>query len=159
MLKLLRLIRFNAKITQLSTTLRKAVGPLTNFFIVFSIVFFAFVQFGYLVFGTLNYEYATFITATETVFSMLLMKMNIDSLMQVDSVLAPLFLFFFILVTVFILLNMLLSILNDIFTTVRADKSCRPDDPAMVDFMVSELKRFLGVTQKYKSKFVFKKLF
>ncbi|XP_046579125.1 polycystic kidney disease protein 1-like 2 [Haliotis rubra] len=146
MLKLLRLIRFNTKITQLSTTLKKSVGPIVNFLIVFSIVFFAFTQFAYLVFGPQSSEYFSFVTSMETLFSMLLMKVNIEEIIMADDILGPLFLFTFTLVVIFILVNMLLSILNEVFTGVRLDTRCRPDDPKMVEFMYSELKRIIGLS-------------
>jgi len=150
MVKLLRLIRFNAKVNQLSTTLRKAVGPIFNFFVVFTVVFVAFTQFAYMVFGPVSGEYYSFLTSLETLFSMLLMKVDIDQVMTASSVLGPIFLFLFILVVVFVLLNMLVSILNEVFTEVRTDEKCRPDDPEMVDFMISELKRIVGISETHK---------
>ncbi|XP_067671787.1 polycystin-1-like protein 2 [Haliotis asinina] len=146
MLKLLRLIRFNTKITQLSTTLKRSIGPIVNFLIIFSLVFVAFTQFAYLVFGPLSSEYYSFVTSMETLFSMLLMKVNVEEVIMANSILGPLFLFTFVLVVVFILINMLLSILNEVFTGVRLDARCCPDDPQMAEFMYSELKRIIGLS-------------
>ncbi|XP_021346749.1 polycystic kidney disease protein 1-like 2 isoform X2 [Mizuhopecten yessoensis] len=143
MLKLLLILRFNPKITQLSGTLRKAKGPITNFMVVFVLTFLSFAQFGYLVFGGVDRGYYTFITTLETLMSMLMMKMEIDNMIMVNGLLGSLFLFLFVLVIVFILINMLLSVINDAFTEVRKDPSFLPDDPAMATFLLDQIKAFI----------------
>ncbi|XP_033737386.1 polycystic kidney disease protein 1-like 2 [Pecten maximus] len=143
MLKLLLILRFNPKITQLSGTLQKAKGPISNFMVVFVLTFLAFAQFGYLVFGRVDHGYYTFITTLETLMSMLMMKMEIDNMILVNGLLGSLFVFLFVLFIVFILINMLLSVINDAFTEVRKDPSFLPDDPAMVTFLLDQVKAFI----------------
>ncbi|XP_069123303.1 uncharacterized protein [Argopecten irradians] len=143
MLKLLLILRFNPKITQLSGTLQKAKGPISNFMVVFVLTFLAFAQFGYLVFGRVDQGYYTFITTLETLMSMLMMKMEIDNMMLTNGLLGSLFVFLFVLFIVFILINMLLSVINDAFTEVRKDPSFLPDDPAMASFLLNQIKAFI----------------
>ncbi|XP_060067008.1 polycystin-1-like protein 2 [Ylistrum balloti] len=143
MLKLLLILRFNPKITQLSGTLKKAKGPISSFMVVFVLTFLAFAQFGYLVFGRVDRGYYTFIATLETLMSMLMMKMEIDNMILVNGLLGSLFVFLFVMVIVFILINMLLSMINDAFTEVRKDPSFLPDDPAMATFLLDQIKAFV----------------
>lgn len=143
MLKTLKLVRFNAKIAQLYGTITKSSKPLLNYMIVFLISFSAFVSCGYLLFGPHDYEYSSFIRTSETLMSMLMMKVNIDTVLVVSGLLGSLYIFFFVLFVVFVLLNILLSIINEAFADSRKDPSCQSDDPQMVDFLLGQLKRFI----------------
>ena len=148
MLKLLQLIRFNTKVSQLSSTLTRARGPIVSFFVVFSFVFMAFSAAGYLIFGSVDPQYKSILASIETLMSMLMMKVNINGMLQVNGILGYVYLFLFVLFIVFILINMLLSILNDAFTEVREDPKLRAQDPKVVDFLIEQLKKIVFPNSK-----------
>ena len=89
MLKLLKLLRFNKKVTELSTILYFAVKPLLGFLVSFWIIYFAFAQFGYLSFGHDLYDYRSIISTIETLMAMMLMSFNYKDLEERHRVLGP----------------------------------------------------------------------
>ncbi|KAK3090876.1 hypothetical protein FSP39_015410 [Pinctada imbricata] len=156
MLKLLQLIRFNTKISQLSSTLARARGPIISFFVVFTGIIMAFSSSGYMIFGRADPQYKSFFDSIETLMSMLMMKVDINNMLLVNGTLGYLYLFLFVLLIVFILINMLLSILNDAFTEVREDPKLRAEDPKVVDFLIEQLKKLIfSDHSKPKGKFLY----
>ena len=63
---------------------------------------------------------------------------------EANRVLGPAYFFFYMLFVVFILLNMFLSILNETFAAVRHDLSQQSNDYEIVDFMLKNLRNWVG---------------
>ena len=74
-IKFLKLLRFNKRMGMLTATLRHAWPNLWQFMIFFAIMFFAFTQLAYCMFHTTLYDFQSFITAAETLFSVMLGNM------------------------------------------------------------------------------------
>jgi len=68
---------------------------------------------------------------------MIMGRFDIYNMQAVNQWLTQVFLFLFVVSVTFIVVNMLLSILNDTFTAVRNDKKKQKNDYEIVDFMVS----------------------
>lgn len=69
-------------------------------------------------------------------FVMMMGKFDIYSMLGVNQWLTQIFLFLFVVTVTFIIVNMLVSILNDTFTAVRNDSSKQKNDYEIVDFML-----------------------
>jgi len=68
---------------------------------------------------------------------MIMGRFDIYNMQAVNQCLTQVFLFLFVVSVTFIVVNMLLSILNDTFTAVRNDKKKQKNDYEIVNFMVS----------------------
>lgn len=69
-------------------------------------------------------------------FVMMMGKFDIYNMLGVNQWLTQIFLFLFVVTVTFIIVNMLISILNDTFSAVRNDKSKQTNDYEIVDFML-----------------------
>lgn len=67
---------------------------------------------------------------------MMMGKFDIYNMLGVNQWLTQIFLFLFVVTVTFIIVNMLISILNDTFSAVRNDKSKQKNDYEIVDFML-----------------------
>lgn len=68
---------------------------------------------------------------------MMMGKFDIYNMLEVNQWLTQLFIFLFVVTITFIVVNMLLSILNDTFSAVRNDNTKQQNDYEIVDFMMS----------------------
>ena len=145
MIKMLKLLRFNRKVAELITTLDVATKPLLGFFVFFTIVYVAFAQFGLLVFGRTLREYSTFIATLESLFSMMLMNFNYSHLEGSDKVLGPLFFVVYVVVLAFVIINVLVSILNESYAQVKRRHLTSNDDYKMVNYIVRNFRKLLSI--------------
>ena len=144
MVKLMRLLRFNVKIVELSSTLRVSLGTMSAFFLYFIIVLCAFAQWGYAVFGNTNVDYYSFITTLETLISMMLMSFNYNLLVAAYPAMGNLFFVLYILFVGFVLLNMMVAILDESACAVREGQLLSSDDFMMVDYVARRIRKFFG---------------
>ncbi|XP_070581220.1 polycystin family receptor for egg jelly-like isoform X2 [Ptychodera flava] len=146
-LKFLKLLRFNKRMSFLSSTLRAAAKDIFYFFIMFAIIFAAFAQSFYLVFSRKVFDFADFIYTLEALFGTMLGKFKWNSMKEADSVMAPLLFFFFVMSITFILINMFLTILNENFSEVKRNTEKQSNEYEMVDFMMGRFKLWTGLGQ------------
>lgn len=71
---------------------------------------------------------------------MMMGKFDIYNMLGVNQWITQVFIFLFVVTVTFIVVNMLLSILNDTFTAVRNDKAKQQNDYEIVDFMLGRYK-------------------
>ena len=69
-------------------------------------------------------------------FVMMMGKFDIYSMLGVNQWITQIFLFLFVVTVTFIIVNMLISILNDTFSAVRRDKNKQNNDYEIIDFML-----------------------
>ena len=143
-LKLLRLLRFNRRMSMLSATIKAAAKPLVGFFIYFAVVFLAFAQFAFVVMGGSNENYATFHKTIATQFSLTLGSFDFEAINLSNRMLGPLYFFFYVLCVLFILMNVFLSIINDTFVEVSEDVSLQGNEHEIMDFMFHTIKKNVG---------------
>lgn len=74
--RFLRLLRFNKKISLLSSTLRHSAGMLISFSFVFNIAFLSFACTAYLFFMSRLFEFRSYIVTLETLLSMMLGRLT-----------------------------------------------------------------------------------
>ena len=80
-LKFIKLLRFNRRISLLSTTIRYATWDLMSFAFMFTIAFVAFANAFYLIFSGALYDYSTYVTTLETLLSTMLNKFSFDGVL------------------------------------------------------------------------------
>lgn len=144
-LKFLKLLRFNKRMSLLASTLKNSCRDLMHFSIIFNIVFLAFIQLFYLVYAKNLTSFKTFITACESGLTMMMGKFEIYDMKMVEPVMTQLFIFAYVVTITFIVVNMLLSILNETFGAVRSDIAKQNNEYEIVDFMMNRFKLWTGL--------------
>ena len=143
-LKFLKLLRFNKRVSFLSSTLKYSANELIAFGFMFIVIWCAFVQLMYLFFQDKAIGFSTFIRAMSTCFEIMLGKFSVDPLVKANSFFGPVLFSLYNIFIVFILLNMFVSIINDTFSLVRSDVAKQLDDYQMVNFICRKLKKLIN---------------
>ncbi|XP_076456106.1 polycystin-1-like protein 2 [Babylonia areolata] len=143
-LKTVHLLRFNRKVSMLGSTLLRSAKDLSSFVIVFFFFFLAFFSSGFVLFGSQLAQYSSAVTTVETLMAVCLGEAQFQVLDEANRVLGPLYFFLYMMFVVFVLLNMFLTILNETFSAVRHDLSLQSNEYEVVDFMLHNLKNWLG---------------
>lgn len=144
-IKGIKLLRFNRRITILAQTLRGAAGPLAAFSVVFLVFFFSYSLFAFAVFGKDLPEFYNFVSTCETVMGILLGAFDYLSIEEAAPVLGPLFFFSFMVMGTFILMNMFLTIVLDVFSEVKESIDEQENEYEIVDFMIRRFRKFTGM--------------
>jgi hypothetical protein len=144
-IKFLKLLRFNKRVSFLSSTMQHAAKELIAFGFMFVILWLAFVQLLHLFFQDKTTGFSTLIRSMTTCFQIMLGKFQVDPLVQANSFFGPLLFSIYNIFIVFILLNMFVSIINDTFAAVRNDVDKQADDYQMVKFIRNKLKTLVGI--------------
>ena len=135
-IKLLRIIRFNRHVCQMMATLKRSCKPLVSFSVVFLTALLGFTHFGYVVFGSSLEAYSTYF---KTLRAMLVMtlggRLYFNELISIDQVIAPSFLFLYMLVIGCILVNLFVTILMDTYAEVADVQGGDFSDADLGDFM------------------------
>ncbi|XP_071797300.1 polycystin-1-like [Asterias amurensis] len=143
LIRYMRLLRLNAKMSLLGSTLAYAAKDLFYFSIIWSLVFCAFAQLTYLLFHAIVGSFSTFITTTETLFSMLLGKFDFEALKMAKPIIGGAVFVVYIMTMYMILTNMFITIVTEAFRQLRAKKgSDDATDHEMVEFMIDRFKAF-----------------
>ena len=142
-LKLIKLLRFNKKMSLLSQTLRRCGRQLAQFSVIFMIVFFSFVQFFHIILLSDMYQFMTFIRAWETSFAMMLGRFEFQEMTRSNPY-SPIFFILFMVVNMFILLNMALSIVIESFTAIKNDAEQQNNEYEIVDYIFNRFKSWTG---------------
>ena len=144
--KLLRLLRFNAHICQMSASLRKAARHISSFSVVFLILLIAFANLGMLVFGNVVTSYSLFMEAV----SALLLKflggdMHYYEIRNENRIIGPMFVFFYMLCMGFVLMNMFVAILNESYDEVKELSGGTFPDAKLGNFMRRYYREHIGM--------------
>lgn len=145
-LKIIRLLRFNRRMSLLAQTLRVCIPRICAFLVIYGSSFFAFSLFGTLVFGQDMEGFGTILRSATTLMDTILGKFQLKEMTNANRIIGPFFFYFYTVIMVFILINMFLSIINDSFAEVKSDVNKQSNDYEIVDFMVHRLKENIGKT-------------
>lgn len=146
-LKLLRLVRFNHHICQMQGTLKRSAQPILSFSLILVIMVIAFAQFGFVCFGSNIAIFSSFVHSLRGVLLMSVGK-QIDYLEihLINPVLGSLYLFFFLCMMLFVLVDVFLAILVDSYGEVREEQGIDFADAKlgtfMYDFFIKETSEF-----------------
>ncbi|CAF3366379.1 unnamed protein product [Rotaria sp. Silwood1] len=143
--KFLRLLRFNQRMSMLSSTLMYAAKDLISFSFMFSIVYFGYLTLFFLLFHSKLLECSNPLSTAQMLFEMMLLKFDVSDLYAADIFLGPFCFTLFIVFVVFICMNMFISIIADSFRVVRHNISLQNSEHEIVDFMVNQMKKWTGI--------------
>ena len=146
-IKFIKLLRFNKKMLLLAETLKHCGKNLALFSIVFGIVFFSFVQFFHIILLQDMLQFVTFWRSWMTSFAMMLGRFDFQRMTRSNS-LSPIFFILFMVVNMFILLNMLLSIVIESFTAVKNEAAEKKNDHEIIEFLLNRFKSWTGKNQQ-----------
>ncbi|KAL9954033.1 hypothetical protein ACROYT_G041521 [Oculina patagonica] len=153
-LKLLNLIRFNPYVIFLFSSFRQSVGYQLSYLFVFLIVFNAFVISGMTFFGGTILNYSSYMQAVISQFQFLLgTAVPIDDLRNDKPFIGPTFALLFMLCMTIILMNMLVSVLNESYTDAKTNIEESAEQLEMARFIGE---RFMDMFQEGKRKPEFK---
>lgn len=146
-LRLLRLIKFNSHVVILLTAMRKSMRPLMSFTVVLAIVFIAYGHAGLLLFGKNVYMFSSWRLVIVSQFLMSLGgHVPRDELVAENRILAPLYNESFLFLTLFILVNMFVAILNEA-QTKSTNSTKDEDDIEVANLLLSKFLNFLGLSE------------
>ncbi|XP_022092642.1 uncharacterized protein LOC110980349 [Acanthaster planci] len=146
--KFIRLLRFNRRLLLFSMTLRQCGKDLAYYGVVFCLVFGAYALFAYAIFHLHLENFSTFVGTLETLFSTILGKFEFQDMISVHSFLGPTFFFTYVVIIVFVMINMFLSIINETFGKVRHDNEAVKNELEIVDFMLQRFKRWSSLSER-----------
>ena len=135
-LKLLNLIRFNPYVIFLFASFRQSAGYQLSYLGVFLIVFNAFIISGMTFFGGTVSNYSSYLQAVVSQFQFLLgTALPIDDLRNDKPFIGPTFALLFMLCMTVVLMNMLVSVLNESYTDAKTNVEESADQLEMVRFI------------------------
>jgi hypothetical protein len=143
-MKLLKLLRFSRKITELISTLSLAKESISGFFLVLSLLMSAFSQFFYIEYGRSSEDYSTYFGTLETLFAMMMNRYT--ELGQQDKVLGPVFFVIYMFVVSFITMEIIVSVIGTDYSSVRTG-TLTSSEYDMVEFMLGKVKDTFGLGQ------------
>mmetsp|Transcript_75492 Transcript_75492/g.201809 ORF Transcript_75492/g.201809 Transcript_75492/m.201809 type:complete len:912 (+) Transcript_75492:3-2738(+) len=119
MTRLLEAFSAQPRLAVLTKTLRLAATDLIHFGIVFLSAFWTYAVMGHVLFGRALPEFATLSRALQTCFAILFGDFSFDDMLQSGRMVACLWLATYLCLVLLIILNMLLAIIMDTYTTVK----------------------------------------
>lgn len=143
-LKFLRMLRFNRKVSVLTSTVKASANKLASFMLMFLVIFLAYCFLVYLVFGPVLEDYRSFIRCMVSMMSMVLGNFAFYDLVDVNAIIGPAVFFTFMVFFQFILINMFIGILCDTFNDVRHDSEKQGNEYEIVQFISNRIKAFVG---------------
>lgn len=144
-LKFMKLFRFNRRIFLLSCTLRRASGELLQYSLVFLIVFMAFAQLYHFLFSTNHDSFNTLLGSMQKLLGVLLGKFNIDELMSAHKLLGVMIFLLYMVITNFLLLNILIVIIIDSFNVVKQQNDQMKNDFELLEYIIVRFKDAFGI--------------
>lgn len=152
--KFLRIIRFNRHVCQMVSSLKLSSPHITSYSVLFFVNILSFTLFGVLVFGNDLESYHTFVEALVTLIQKFLGgDLYFYELQSSNRILAPLFVFGYMLSMAFILINMFVAILNESYESVKELSGGKFADAELGSFIKQYyLARFLRLHEVVKRK-------
>ncbi|XP_006813809.1 polycystin-1-like protein 2 [Saccoglossus kowalevskii] len=147
-LQFINLMRFNARMALLSTTLKGAVKVLANYAIIFYIVFFAYGQLLFLTVGRVLESYHTFFTTIKTLYLMWLGHFDYAALEFANPILAPLVFFTLMLFVYAILTTLFVTVIVWQYEWAKELTDQQSND--IVDFMYWKFMTLVGMNKHAK---------
>ena len=107
---------------------------MVGFFVMFCIIFTAFVQLGYLLFGAQISDYSSMYNACFALIRTILGDFDFISLEKANRFFGPVYFLCFVFFVFFVLLNMFLAILSDSFGDVKAELAAKKNEFEIGDY-------------------------
>ena len=139
-LKFIKLLSFNGRISLLARTLQAAWYPLMMLSVSFFIVFFAYLFSSTIIFGFQLYGYRdTYYTIAE-IFRVILGKFTFYQFENTNRILGPIFFFSFNVMVNWIIVNLMITLLTDVYCEVRNEVLSKDDEYHILEYFMKKLK-------------------
>ena len=148
LLKFLKLLSFNKRMYLMTLTVRQAGKELFNFLLLFALYYFACTALYYVLMNQEKEQFTTVLKSSTKLMSVLVGRFSVDEMVDTvgsDRRLDAAVFFFYMTVTNFVLINMLLAIIIESFKAARKLNAQMVNDFELVDFVVYSFKDCLGV--------------
>jgi len=120
------------------------------FGITFSVVVIATTISSSIIFGGSLYGYRDAFKTIASIIGLLLGKFRYHEFESANRFLGPVFFFLFNIMVNWIIMNMMIAILCDVFTQVQEELLAQENDYELVDYIIDNLKGLLGMEQTRK---------
>ncbi|XP_069123241.1 polycystin family receptor for egg jelly-like [Argopecten irradians] len=132
-IRLLRIMGYNKRMTQVARVIGNAAADLSGFAIIFGIGFFGWVILGFLLFGSIMREYRSLFSTWGTLSNSLIGKNKLDAMTRAAPNFANFYFFTYVVFIMLILMTVFAAILNQSITTVRSDMTNQPETYGILD--------------------------
>lgn len=120
-IKLIRLLRFNKKLSYLTTTIKNCSKDLVPFMVVFLVMWLAYVQLMYIFYYEKTAGFGSFTRSMVTNFLIILGKFNLDPLIESNYTASAIIFSSYNILIVMIMINFLITIISDNFALARIE--------------------------------------
>jgi hypothetical protein len=142
-IKLLKILKFNHKMSLLIYTLAQCWGDLSGFLAIFFMAFGSFVQMFYLILYCELDDFKTLLRTFETCFTMMLNKFKFGKLKETSTVAAVMFFFFAVSVN-WILVNVLLTIIIEGYERVKRQLAGKGNELEVIQYIKDAARSLAG---------------
>ncbi|GFN96341.1 polycystic kidney disease protein 1-like 2 [Plakobranchus ocellatus] len=149
-LKVLHLLRFNPRFCLLGATMKRALRELGAFSFLYGLILAAFCCFSFLVFSSSLFEYSTVMGTIQSLLLLALGDLKYEKIASANRVFAPVLITFYMALIVFLLLNVLISILMDSFAIAREAIKDYKDDLRLLNDLKYTVKTALGSRRPWR---------
>ncbi|XP_070577645.1 polycystin-2-like protein 2 [Ptychodera flava] len=144
-LKFIYILRFNRRMSLLSSTLKESAVDMAAFGVQFVIVMVAFGIAFQLTLGANLDDYRTAVSTVETLISAWLGIFDYDALVEANRIFGPLLFFLFIFFIYFVLTTMFISIILKAFAVAKARSDQEKNEYELVEYVWGQVRGILGL--------------
>ena len=152
-IQLLEKLRISKRIYSLVLTLVKCKRELSAFLLIYLFLWISFSNSAYLLFKDNLFSYSTYLNTVMSLFLISLGKSNTSDLIQNSSFFGPIFYVIFNVLMVMVVINILISILNDAYGELRVETK---NDYDLIDYIDDTIKDFYKKHILKKRNYVYK---
>ena len=127
-LKLLRFLQLSKRLSQLTQTIARAAIDMSNFMLIFLVVYIAYAQAFFMAFGMDIESFSSYSKSFSSLFLIILGDFDFDAMTDANPEMAPLLFFSFVIFVFFILVNMFIAILGEAHGAVMDSEGAEPDE-------------------------------
>ena len=149
-IRLITVFRFIKRVTLFQKAFENSLKELTSMGFLFFIVWISFVQLFFLIMNNETDKFSSLVNSMETCFQIILGRFDITIFLNTKSVLAPFIFIVYIVIIMFVFLNVLVSILIDNLHLVQNDKELEIEDPNIFSYLKSLFSSFSNKLYKKK---------
>ncbi|KAL1505909.1 hypothetical protein ABEB36_005358 [Hypothenemus hampei] len=142
-LRTFKYLNFNRRMAQLNNTIRKCAKDILGFSVMFFVAYLAYAELGYLVFGSETDDFRSFGQSMFTLLRTILGDFDYHKIHKANYIVAPIYFLTYIILVIFVLLNMFLAIINDTYAEVKIDIAIAPKEIQMTEFIMRKYRNLL----------------
>ena len=147
-IRFIKLLRFSKKIVVFILAFKASFKEIFSFFLIFSVFWLAFAQIMYLILHEKSIQFSTLLSTMETCFQIILGKFQIDIMIKSNALFGSICFVLYNIIIVFVLVNLLISILTDYYNMTRMSNVLENEDPEILEYMSSLLSSLFKLKNK-----------